>query len=203
MSRFFRPNIARMAGYLPGEQPRDGGFTKLNTNENPYPPSPQVKAAIAEAVTDRLRLYPDPMCTELCRAAAQLHGVEPEMILAGNGSDDILTVVTRLFHRAGRPGGLRVAELSALRDAHPAPGRSRRDGALFPGLEARPRRAGRTRPQAGLPGQSGQPLRHRDPARRSPSWRARSTVRSWSTKPMPISPIRNTTASPCWRNTPT
>ncbi len=103
MTRFFRPNIARMAGYVPGEQPRDGGFTKLNTNENPYPPSPRVKAAIAEAVTDRLRLYPDPMSTELCRTAAQLHGVEPEMVLAGNGSDDILTIVTRAFVGPGEP----------------------------------------------------------------------------------------------------
>jgi histidinol-phosphate aminotransferase len=97
MSRYFRPNIARMAGYVPGEQPRGGGFTKLNTNENPYPPSPRVKAAIAEALTDNLRLYPDPMSTELCRTAARLHGVEPEMVLAGNGSDDILTIVTRAF----------------------------------------------------------------------------------------------------------
>jgi histidinol-phosphate aminotransferase len=86
-----------MAGYVPGEQPRDGGFTKLNTNENPYPPSPRVKSAIAEAVTDRLRLYPDPMSTELCRAAARLHGVAPDMVLAGNGSDDLLTIITRAF----------------------------------------------------------------------------------------------------------
>jgi histidinol-phosphate aminotransferase len=103
MSRFFRPNIVRMAGYVPGEQPRDGGFTKLNTNENPYPPSPRVKAAIVGAVTDRLRLYPDPMSTELCRTAAQLHRVEPEMVLAGNGSDDILTIVTRSFIGPGEP----------------------------------------------------------------------------------------------------
>lgn len=103
MSRYFRPNIARMAGYVPGEQPRDGGFTKLNTNENPYPPSPRVKAAVAEAVTDRLRLYPDPMSTELCRTAVQLHGVEPEMVLAGNGSDDLLTIVTRAFVGPGEP----------------------------------------------------------------------------------------------------
>ena len=50
MTRFLRPNITRMAGYVPGEQPRDGGFIKLNTNENPYPPSPRVKAAIVDAV---------------------------------------------------------------------------------------------------------------------------------------------------------
>ena len=103
MTRFFRPNIARMAGYVPGEQPRDGGFIKLNTNENPYPPSPRVKAAIVEAVTDRLRLYPDPMSTAFCRAAARLHGIEPEMVLAGNGSDDVLTIVTRAFVGPGDP----------------------------------------------------------------------------------------------------
>ena len=103
MRRYFRPNIARMAGYVPGEQPRDGGFTKLNTNENPYPPSPRVKAAIVEAVTDQLRLYPDPMSTELCRTAANLHGVAPDMVLAGNGSDDILTIVTRAFIGPGDP----------------------------------------------------------------------------------------------------
>ncbi len=103
MSRFFRPNIARMAGYVPGEQPRDGGFTKLNTNENPYPPSPRVKAALVDAVDDRLRLYPDPMSTEFCRTVADLHGVEPDMVLAGNGSDDILTIVTRAFIGPGDP----------------------------------------------------------------------------------------------------
>jgi histidinol-phosphate aminotransferase len=103
VTRFFRPSIAAMAGYVPGEQPREGGFIKLNTNENPYPPSPRVKAAIVEAVTDRLRLYPDPMSTSFCRAAARLHGIEAEMILAGNGSDDVLTIVTRAFVGPGDP----------------------------------------------------------------------------------------------------
>src|SRR6476619_3763906 len=97
MTRFIRPNIARLAGYVPGEQPQGGGFVKLNTNENPYPPSPLVLEAIARALTDRLRLYPDPMATEFRRAAAELHGVDPDMILAGNGSDDILTIITRAF----------------------------------------------------------------------------------------------------------
>jgi histidinol-phosphate aminotransferase len=97
MTHFFRPNIARMAGYVPGEQPREGGFIKLNTNENPYPPSARVKTAIAEAVTDRLRLYPDPMSTVFCRTAARLHGIGPEMVMAGNGSDDLLTITTRAF----------------------------------------------------------------------------------------------------------
>src|SRR5262249_38414555 len=95
MSRYLRPNIARMAGYVPGEQPRHGGVPQLDTNENPSPPSPRVQAALIEAVTDRLRLYPDPLATELRQTAAQLHGVQPEMILAGNGSDDLLTIITR------------------------------------------------------------------------------------------------------------
>ena len=95
--RFFLPHICRMAGYVPGEQPRDGGFIKLNTNENPYPPSPRVKSALADAINDRLRLYPDPLSTAFRRSVAALHGVAPEMVLAGNGSDDVLTILTRAF----------------------------------------------------------------------------------------------------------
>jgi histidinol-phosphate aminotransferase len=101
MSRYFLGHIDRMAGYVPGEQPRDGGFIKLNTNENPYPPSPKVLEAIAGALGDRLRLYPDPVGTAFRKVAASLHGVEPEMILAGNGSDDLLTIVTRAFAGPG------------------------------------------------------------------------------------------------------
>jgi histidinol-phosphate aminotransferase len=98
MSRYFQPHIDRMAGYVPGEQPRGAaGITKLNTNENPYPPSPRVAEAIAQGLDGRLRLYPDPVGTAFRRVAARLHGVEPEMILAGNGSDDLLTILTRAF----------------------------------------------------------------------------------------------------------
>jgi histidinol-phosphate aminotransferase len=96
-SDFFLPHISRMAGYVPGEQPREAGFIKLNTNENPYPPSPRVKSALAEAINDRLRLYPDPLSTAFCRAVAQLHGLTSEMVMAGNGSDDLLTILTRAF----------------------------------------------------------------------------------------------------------
>src|SRR5437870_6289528 len=95
MSQFLRPNIRAMAGYTPGEQPREGAFIKLNTNENPYPPSPKVFEAIRAALTgDRLRKYPDPVGTAFCQAAARLHQVAPKAILIGNGSDDILTMVT-------------------------------------------------------------------------------------------------------------
>jgi histidinol-phosphate aminotransferase len=97
MSQYFLSHIDRMAGYLPGEQPRNGGFIKLNTNENPYPPSPRVAPAIIGALGERLRLYPDPVGTQFRMAAAALNGVEPEMILAGNGSDDLLTILTRAF----------------------------------------------------------------------------------------------------------
>jgi histidinol-phosphate aminotransferase len=97
MSRYFLDHIDQMAGYVPGEQPRDGGFIKLNTNENPYPPSPRVAEAIVGALGERLRLYPDPVGTAFRQVAASLHGVSPGMILAGNGSDDLLTILTRAF----------------------------------------------------------------------------------------------------------
>jgi histidinol-phosphate aminotransferase len=87
-----------MAGYSPGEQPRDGAFIKLNTNENPYPPSPRVFEAIRAALTgDVLRKYPDPLGTRFRQTAGRLLGVDPDGILIGNGSDDILTMVTRAF----------------------------------------------------------------------------------------------------------
>jgi histidinol-phosphate aminotransferase len=98
MSLFLRPNIRAMAGYTPGEQPRDEVFVKLNTNENPYPPSPRVLAAVGEALTgERLRKYPDPLGTVFRQTAASVHGVAPDNLLIGNGSDDILTMVTRAF----------------------------------------------------------------------------------------------------------
>ena len=93
---YVRPNIDAMAGYTPGEQPQDGALIKLNTNENPYPPSPAVGKAIEETVL-RLRKYPDPMANAFRRQAAELLGLEPDWILCGNGSDDILTIVTRAF----------------------------------------------------------------------------------------------------------
>jgi histidinol-phosphate aminotransferase len=93
-----RPNIRAMSGYVPGEQPRGGEVIKLNTNENPYPPSPRVFEAIRAALTgDRLRKYPDPLGCEFRRTAGRVLGVDPDAILIGNGSDDILTILTRAF----------------------------------------------------------------------------------------------------------
>jgi histidinol-phosphate aminotransferase len=87
-----------MAGYTPGEQPREGEYVKLNTNESPYPPSPRVFKAVRAALTgDRLRKYPDPLGTHFRRTAGRVLGVDPDAILIGNGSDDILTILTRAF----------------------------------------------------------------------------------------------------------
>jgi histidinol-phosphate aminotransferase len=87
-----------MAGYTPGEQPQDATYLKLNTNESPYPPSPRVFEAIRSALTsDRLRKYPDAIGSDFRRAAGKLLDVDPDCILIGNGSDDILTIVTRAF----------------------------------------------------------------------------------------------------------
>jgi histidinol-phosphate aminotransferase len=95
-----RPNIAEMQGYVPGEQPPAGTgdkLIKLNTNENPYQCSPKVKAAIGRAVQQGLQKYPDPLATAFRIRAGELLGVDPDWILCGNGSDDILTIVTRAF----------------------------------------------------------------------------------------------------------
>ncbi|HEV2969523.1 MAG TPA: histidinol-phosphate transaminase [Pirellulales bacterium] len=98
---YVRPDIAAIEGYAPGEQPRGGKFIKLNTNENPYPCSPAVTRAIAAALEQGLQRYPDPMAEAFRRRAAEVLGVEPGWIMCGNGSDDILTIVTRAFVAAG------------------------------------------------------------------------------------------------------
>jgi len=92
---YFRDNILAMAGYTPGEQPRGADIVKLNTNENPYRCSPAVDEAIEETLRRGLGRYPDPMAESFRLRAAEVLGVEPEWILAGNGSDDILTIATR------------------------------------------------------------------------------------------------------------
>ena len=97
MSRYFKPNIAGMTGYVPGEQPRGDGIIKLNTNENPYPPSPRVLAALRKATNGSLRLYPQPVSDTLRAAAAEVYGVRAENIIAGNGSDEILSMLLRSF----------------------------------------------------------------------------------------------------------
>lgn len=93
---YFRAAIDEMAGYVPGEQPPPGTpIIKLNTNENPYPPSPQVMAALQTIDGETLRRYPDPLATEFCRAVSETLGVPPDWVIVGNGSDDLLNVLVR------------------------------------------------------------------------------------------------------------
>ena len=95
MSRFLSAAAARLAPYTPGEQPRDTQYIKLNTNESPYPPSPEVVKAVTGGEAERLRLYSDPTCKALVDAAADCYGLRPEQILVGNGSDENLAFAFR------------------------------------------------------------------------------------------------------------
>ena len=99
---YVRPEIEALAGYQPGEQPQTGKYIKLNTNENPYDCSPKVAQAIRSALDQGLSKYPDAVCDSFRTRAAEVLGVEPNWILCGNGSDDILTIVTRAFVDAGQ-----------------------------------------------------------------------------------------------------
>jgi histidinol-phosphate aminotransferase len=103
------PHIVSLKGYVPGEQPQGGGWIKLNTNENPYPPSPRVVEAIKmhlETDGAALRLYPSPDSAPLRKAIAELHGYNAENIVVGNGSDDILNLLVRAYADSNRPIGL-------------------------------------------------------------------------------------------------
>lgn len=97
MSPYLRKNIAALQGYVPGEQPQDGDAIKLNTNENPYPPSPRVLRALRNAADRTLRLYPEPLSDSLRSIAAAAYGVRPGNVLAGNGSDELLSILARCF----------------------------------------------------------------------------------------------------------
>lgn len=90
-----RPTIQQMHGYIPGEQPQDKRYIKLNSNENPYPPSPRVREALQRAMGENLRLYPDPVANRLRDQAAKVYGFRREQIIVGNGSDDLLTMLMR------------------------------------------------------------------------------------------------------------
>lgn len=92
----FRPAIAKMTGYTPGEQPKPGTpIIKLNTNENPYPPSPQAIEVLRNLDSEWLRRYPDPYAREFCNAVSEALGVPSDWIIVGNGSDDMLNILVR------------------------------------------------------------------------------------------------------------
>jgi len=108
-----RPLVRELHPYGPGEQPKIRGLIKLNTNENPYPPSPTVLAAIKSAVDERLRLYPNPTADVLRAKLAKFHRCQTENIIVGNGSDELLALATRAFvEPAGR--GKRSASNSTV-----------------------------------------------------------------------------------------
>ncbi|HEX5220313.1 MAG TPA: histidinol-phosphate transaminase [Verrucomicrobiae bacterium] len=92
-----RPLVRKLHPYVPGEQPKIKGLIKLNTNENPYPPSPKVLKAVKAAVDGRLRLYPNPGADRLREKLAKLHRCRPENIIVGNGSDELLMLAVRAF----------------------------------------------------------------------------------------------------------
>ena len=131
-SSLIRPLVRAMHGYVPGEQPKIPGLVKLNTNENPYPPSPKVRAAIRAAADDRLRLYPNPTAQPLREALARFHGCSPAHIFVGNGSDECLALAVRAFveprGRARHAGGRAIVQYfepsyslyPVLADAHGA-----------------------------------------------------------------------------------
>jgi histidinol-phosphate aminotransferase len=101
MKKLIRPLVDGLHAYVPGEQPKIPGLVKLNTNENPYPPSPRVLRAVKAAVDGRLRLYPNPTAQALRERLARLHGCRPENVIVGNGSDELLAMAVRAFVEPG------------------------------------------------------------------------------------------------------
>ena len=103
MSRFLSPEAARLAPYTPGEQPQDQPYIKLNTNESPFLPSPQVVEALSREEVEKLYLYSDPTCARLVGALARRYKLQPENVLPANGSDEVLAFAFRAFCGQGRP----------------------------------------------------------------------------------------------------
>ncbi|HXF10258.1 MAG TPA: aminotransferase class I/II-fold pyridoxal phosphate-dependent enzyme, partial [Desulfuromonadaceae bacterium] len=95
--KLIRPLVRHLHPYVYGEQPKIPGLIKLNTNENPYPPSPKVLAAVRKAIDGRLRLYPNPTAEAVREKLAKLHRCRVENIIVGNGSDELLALAVRTF----------------------------------------------------------------------------------------------------------
>jgi histidinol-phosphate aminotransferase len=162
-SSLIRPLVRSMQAYVPGEQPTVEGLVKLNTNENPYPPSPAVLRTVRAAVDGRLRLYPNPTAQPLREALARLHGCTPGHVFVGNGSDECLALAVRAFvEPSGSSRGSRARSLvqyftpsyslyPVLADAHGARAHAvpLAPGFALPGVSAL-RRLGRWRFDAAL-----------------------------------------------------
>ena len=110
MSRFISKEADALAPYTPGEQPQDQQYIKLNTNESPFPPSPRVLKALTRAEVLKLNLYSDPTCAPLTGAIAKHFGLQPENVLCGNGSDEVLAFAFRAFCGEGK--GVAFADIT-------------------------------------------------------------------------------------------
>ena len=96
-------NIRKVVPYVPGDQPKVSGIIKLNTNENPYPPSPRVKQMMERIEYENLRLYPDPTCSVLVKALADYYNVSEDMVFVGVGSDDVIAMAFMTFFNSDKP----------------------------------------------------------------------------------------------------
>ncbi|CAN7284938.1 histidinol-phosphate transaminase [Pseudomonas solani] len=103
MSKFWSPFVKELVPYVPGEQPKIANLVKLNTNENPYGPSPKAIAAMQAELGDSLRLYPDPNSDRLKQAVAEYYGVTTAQVFVGNGSDEVLAHIFHGLFQHGRP----------------------------------------------------------------------------------------------------
>ena len=102
MNKYWSSRLAGIKPYVPGEQPKNEKLIKLNTNENPYPPSPKVMEAVNKVSAPQYRLYPDPECSDLIKAISETHGVAPEQVFVGNGSDEVLAFSFLAFFDPGK-----------------------------------------------------------------------------------------------------
>ena len=102
MSKYWNENVKGIEPYVPGEQPKDKKYIKLNTNENPYPPSEKVIEAIKNAANDDLKLYPDPTCSDLIKEIAAYYDVNNDEVFIGNGSDEILAFIFMTYFEKGK-----------------------------------------------------------------------------------------------------
>lgn len=102
MSRYWNDHVKTLKPYVPGEQPKDKKYIKLNTNENPYGPSKKVLKAVKKAACDDLKLYPDPTCSDLSAEIAEYYELNKDEVFLGNGSDEILAFVFMTFFQKGR-----------------------------------------------------------------------------------------------------
>ena len=103
MNNSWEDNVRRVVPYVPGEQPKETDVIKLNTNENPYPPAPEVRAILDSFDESRMRLYPTPDAAELTDAIAERYGLKSSQVFVGVGSDDVISMAFLTFFNSDKP----------------------------------------------------------------------------------------------------